>query len=111
MPQRVYSPKCSNCRQRMMALTSMPYSVKVNHDGREYAVDIPSLTVPKCSNCGNVVFDEEANRQIDLAFRRKAKLFTPDEIREKREALGLTQQRFADWFGVAVSTLCRWETG
>jgi putative zinc finger/helix-turn-helix YgiT family protein len=94
-----------------MVLTPVPYHTKICHDGREYEVFIPNLVVPKCKECGTISLDEEANRQIDLAFRRKAKLLTPAEIRAKREELGLNQQQFADWFGVAVSTLSRWESG
>ncbi len=111
MSQRAYSPKCSDCRQRTMVLSPIPYSVTINHDGREYAVEIPSLTVPKCSNCGNFVLDDEALAEIDRAFRRKAHLLTPEAIREGRKRLGLDQQAFADRLGIAVSTLSRWENG
>lgn len=110
-PQRTFSAKCIKCRQRTKVLTPVHYTTKFCHDGREYVVEIPSLVVPKCSNCQAISLDDEANRQIDLAFRRKAGLFTPEEIRARREALGLTQQQLADEFGVAVSTLNRWENG
>lgn len=111
MPKRAFSPKCSKCRKRTMALSAIPYSITINHDGREYAVEIPSLVVPKCTACGNFVLDDEANEQIDRAFRHKARLLTPEQIREGRERLGLTQQALADRLGIAVSTLSRWETG
>ena len=111
MTKRSYSPKCSTCRLRTMALSTMPYSVKINHDGREYAVEIPSLIVPTCSNCKAFVLDDEANGYIDLAFRHQAGLLTPSRIRTGREELGLNQQKFAQCFGIAVSTLSRWETG
>jgi putative zinc finger/helix-turn-helix YgiT family protein len=94
-----------------MALAPVPFSTKVSHDGRQYDVEIPSLVVPKCSNCGNISLDEEANRAIDAAFRRQAKLLTPEEIRSGRERFNLSQQEFADLLGVSVSTLSRWETG
>src|SRR5690348_5438326 len=103
MTKRAYSPKCSECRQRTMSLSAIPYSVKVNHDGREYAVNIASLTVPKCTKCGHFVLDRDATKQIDTAFRREAQLLTPEEIRTGREGLGLSQQAFADELGIAVS--------
>lgn len=81
MNERAFSPKCFHCRQRAVALTPVPYRTTISHDGREYSVYIPDLVVPKCGHCQEIAFDDEANRQIDLAFRREANLFTPEEIR------------------------------
>jgi putative zinc finger/helix-turn-helix YgiT family protein len=89
----------------------VPYSVQIDHDGRKYQVSIPNLVVPRCGQCGTIALDEEANRAISAAFRKEANLLTPEQIREHRLALGLTQQALADALGVAVSTLSRWETG
>jgi putative zinc finger/helix-turn-helix YgiT family protein len=89
----------------------VPYTTQIDHDCRKYTVTIPDLVVPKCGNCGTIVLDEEANRRISAAFREMAGLLSPDEIRNQRLALGLTQQDLADLLGVAVSTLSRWETG
>jgi putative zinc finger/helix-turn-helix YgiT family protein len=109
--ERLFSRKCSKCRERAVALTDVPYSIQIDHDGRKYLVEIPALSVPKCGNCGTIVLDEAANRAIDGAFRKQAGLLSPDEIRLKRQALGLKQQELADALGIAVSTLSRWETG
>src|SRR5262249_51252387 len=65
----------------------------------------------RCRNCGAMILDTEANRQISLAFRRQVGLLTPDEIREKREALGLKQGELAAYLSVAPATLSRWENG
>jgi putative zinc finger/helix-turn-helix YgiT family protein len=111
MPAREFSSKCSQCRQRAVVLATVPYTVQVDHDGRKYTVTIPEFVVPRCANCGNVVLDEEANRAISAAFRKQAGLLAPEEIRQQRLALGLTQQELADRLGVAESTLSRWETG
>ena len=111
MPEREFSKKCSTCRQRAVVLSAVDYSTPVEHDGRLYTVALPNLLVPRCGNCGTMVLDEEANRQISAAFRKAAGLLTPEEIRQHRTTLGLTQQALADLLGVAVSTLSRWETG
>jgi len=94
-----------------MALAKIPYTAEVSHDGRKYTVNIQELEVPKCSNCGAISFDEEANRQISDAFHHEARLLTGERIREGRERLGLNQQVFAELLGISVSTLSRWETG
>lgn len=62
-----------------------------------------------CTNCGNFSLDDEANRNIDLAFRKEANLLTPEEIRDHRTRLKMSQQELADHIGIAVSTLSRWE--
>src|SRR6266545_1183860 len=111
MTERAFSRKCGKCRERAVALANVPYTTQVDHDGRKYVVSLPALTVPRCNNCGTIVLDEEANRQISEAFRQQAGLLTPEQIRQKRVVLGLTQQELADQLGVAVSTLSRWETG
>jgi hypothetical protein len=90
MSERIFSPKCIHCRQRTMILTPVPYHTKITYDGGEYDVSIPTLVVPKCSRCSEFVLDDEANRQIDLAFRRVAKLLSPTEIVQEREGIDLT---------------------
>jgi putative zinc finger/helix-turn-helix YgiT family protein len=111
MSDRAFSPKCGKCRQRAVVLATVPYTTTFDHDGRKYTVTVPDLVVPRCSNCGTIALDEEANRRLSAAFREQAGLLAPEQIRDNRLALGLTQQALADLLGVGVSTLSRWETG
>lgn len=111
MHERTFSRKCGKCRQRMVQIAVVPYEVQVDHDGRKYRVEIAALSVPKCSNCGTISIDVEADKQIDAAFREVAGLLKPEQIRAGREELGLNQQEFADVLGIAASTLSRWENG
>jgi putative zinc finger/helix-turn-helix YgiT family protein len=83
----------------------------VEHDGRSYHIAIPKLKVLKCASCGALVLDDEANAQVSDALRREAGLLMPGEIRQQREALGLTQKQLANYLQVGESTLSRWETG
>jgi putative zinc finger/helix-turn-helix YgiT family protein len=111
MTDRTFSKKCSNCQTRAVALSTVSYTVQVDHDGQKYTITIPDLVVPRCGHCGTIVLDEEANLRISAAFRKEAGLLSPDQIREQRAALGLTPERLADLLGVAVAALCRWESG
>src|SRR5271165_6246773 len=88
---RRFAPRCSECRQKTMVIATVPYRVQVDHDGKKYDVQIPALSVPKCSNCGALSIDEVASEQIDEAFRREAKLLTPKEIREGRIGAGFSR--------------------
>jgi putative zinc finger/helix-turn-helix YgiT family protein len=111
MTNRTHPKRCGKCGQKAMRLAIVPYAATIEHDGRAYHVKIPDLRVPQCSNCQAISIDDEADQQISSAFRREAGLLTPNEIREGREKLGLTQKEFAKLLGVGESTLSRWETG
>jgi putative zinc finger/helix-turn-helix YgiT family protein len=87
------------------------YSTRIKHDGRLYEVDVPKLRVPRCADCGELVFDNDADEQIAQALREQLGLLAADQIRNNREALRLTQRELADQLAVAVETISRWETG
>ncbi len=103
--------KCGECGERQVYLDRFPYSWEVAHDGQTYQVELPDLETLRCRNCGAVVITEEADREVDTAFRRQAGLLAPDQIREKREGLGLSLEELAKHLGVAETMLSRWETG
>lgn len=108
---RPFPWKCGQCRQREVYPIEGAYSTEIVHDGRSYTVTLPSLRRFGCRNCGEVDLDEEASKQISQAFRRQAGLLTPEEIRQNRKMLGLTQEELAERLGVAEATLSRWENG
>jgi DNA-binding transcriptional regulator YiaG len=110
-PKR-FAPRCGNCKQKTMQLATVVYDAQIGHDGQKYDIHLDQFEVPKCVNCGTLSFDDEANRQIDEAFRRVAGLLTADEIYQGRIAVGYSsQQEFADCLGLSVSTVSRWENG
>lgn len=111
MTPRAYPKRCGKCGQKAMRLATVPYATTVEHDGRAYRIEIPALTVPQCGHCQAISIDDEADQQISAAFRREARLLTPEEIRHGREQLGLTQKQFANLLGVGEATVSRWETG
>src|SRR5437870_4262743 len=103
--------KCGTCRAKALAPAVIDYQAEIEHDGRAYAIAIPALQVLKCGHCGALVLDDDANKQVSGALRRAAGLLAPGEIRQNREALGLTQKQLANSLQVGESTLSRWETG
>jgi putative zinc finger/helix-turn-helix YgiT family protein len=108
---RPFPWKCGKCRQREVYPTEGEYTTDMVHDGRTYTVTLPSLRTFRCRNCGEVVLDTEANKQISQAFRRQAALLTPEAIRQNRKKLGLTQGELAERLSIAEATLSRWENG
>jgi putative zinc finger/helix-turn-helix YgiT family protein len=90
---------------------ALDYRTQIEHDGRSYTVDIPNLAVVKCEKCGAVVLDDAANQRITDALRTAAGLLRPEQIREARKRLGLTQKELAASLDISEFTVSRWETG
>jgi putative zinc finger/helix-turn-helix YgiT family protein len=87
------------------------HTSQIKHDGRLYSVEIPGLRVPRCSACGELVFDNDADEQIARALRDQLGLLSGEQIRKNRDELGLSQRVLAEHLGVAVETISRWENG
>jgi putative zinc finger/helix-turn-helix YgiT family protein len=68
-----------------------------------------------CPSCGYATISgrqsEEFSRRVRDEFRKASGQLEPEELREKRTKLGLTQERFAEVFDVAIASLKRWESG
>jgi len=94
-----------------VSTVAIAYRAKASHDGRFYELDIPDLRVPKCSVCGELVFNNHADEQISRALRSHLRLLAPGEIQEARHKLGLVPRDLAERLGVAEEDVCSWETG
>ena len=104
--------KCATCRERAVHRILLPsYSAELEHDGRKYKVTLSELQVFQCEKCGEIVLDEDAEDRLTDGLRSAAGLLSPGEIRQHREAFGLTQKALANLLSISESTLSRWETG
>jgi hypothetical protein len=61
---------CPKCRKQEVRLATIAYRAERLQDGQVIAVDIPELEVPKCANCGELVFNYTAEEQILGAVQR-----------------------------------------
>ena len=89
-------------------MTTISYDAEIRHDGRLYTFTVPDLVLPVCEACGEKVFTEQVDDQINAALRRNLHLLTPDELREALDRVKMTQKEAADRLGVAEATLSRW---
>lgn len=103
--------KCGTCRERALVPAVIDYQTEVGHDGRAYTIIVPALNVLRCSRCGAIVLDDEADQKVTDALRRAAGLLSPEEIRRGRESLRITQKQLAQKLQIGEATLSRWETG
>ncbi len=108
---RPFPWRCPHCLAKEVRPAVMPYAAKVKHDGIEYTIDIPALEIPKCQNCGELLFSNHVDEQIRDALLDRLRLLTPDQIRAGRKVLSLHQSQLAERLGVAAETISRWETG
>jgi len=103
--------RCSHCRAKEVYAAVVPYTARVNHDGRIYELEIPALDVAQCRACGEFVLDDVADEQISKALRSHLGLLTPTEIRRALRTLGMEQKTLAACLGIAEATLSRWVSG
>jgi putative zinc finger/helix-turn-helix YgiT family protein len=108
---RPFPWKCRKCGKDEVRPAIVDYPVEIEHDGRLYTFTVNGLKSPQCQSCQEIYPDSEANEQISSAFRLKAKLLTPRQIRANRETLGLTQKQLSAYLNIAEATLSRWENG
>jgi len=103
--------RCPECGKKEVRPATVRHTSQIKHDGRLYTVEVPSLLVPRCNGCGELVFDNVADEQIARALREQLGLLPGNQIRRNREQLGLSQRVLADHLGVATEPISRWETG
>jgi hypothetical protein len=63
---------CPKCRKKEVRPATIPYHAERLCEGHIIAVDIPQLEVPKCGNCGELVFNYTAEDQILRAVQAQA---------------------------------------
>jgi limonene-1,2-epoxide hydrolase len=73
-------------------LATIAYDAEVRHDGRMYKFTIPDLRIPVCAACGERVFTERVDDQINDALRVHLELLAPRQIDEAIACLGMSQK-------------------
>ena len=87
---RPFPWRCPECGKKGVRLAVVAHTSQIKHDGRLYVVEVPKLRVPRCGECGELVFDNVADDQIANALREQLRLLSCSEIRRNREQLGLS---------------------
>ena len=59
---------CPHCRKKEVRRTSISYQCQRLHNGQTKTLNIPEIAVPRCTNCGQIVFDYVAEEQIKKAM-------------------------------------------
>ena len=75
--ERPFPWRCRHCGKDQVFMTTLCYDAEVRHKGRLYSFTLPSLAIPVCRNCGEKVFTESVDSQIDAALRVHVDLLPP----------------------------------
>ena len=110
-PPRPFPWPCSNCMTATVVPAVGPYSIAAKHDGTLYDLSMPEFKAPRCSTCGQMIIDHDADEQINDELRSRLGLLSPTEISARIGQLGLKQKEFAERLGVAPETVSRWVNG
>ncbi|MDI6843859.1 MAG: type II toxin-antitoxin system MqsA family antitoxin [Anaerosomatales bacterium] len=106
----MYPKKCAECGGEVR-LSTDPISVDV----RGQSISVAGIEHGRCTVCGEEYLTLEASEELQKEAVRRSKaargLLSPEEIRELRRSLGLSQAAFEKILGVGPKTVVRWEKG
>ncbi len=102
--------KCFQCDDG--TLNPAEIEITGTRNGEDYAVRLEGL---KCGSCGLGTLTNkqsaELTRLVSDEYRKAHGLLTGAEIRTRRTRFTMTQQEFAEYLGVGVASVKRWELG
>lgn len=111
MASTTVGPTCPICGSRSIASTGEPVTVEL----RTGSYTVSGFEYERCTACGEEFHPAGQTDAIRSAAskvaREEACLLLPDEIRELRMSLGLTQGDLERLLGVGEKTVGRWERG
>ncbi len=106
----MYPKKCAECGGSVeVSSESIPFEM------RGEAVLVDGIEHGRCTVCGESYLSLDATERLQkeaVRLLREAKgLLPPQEIRDLRHSLGLSQAAFESLLGVGAKTVVRWEKG
>lgn len=106
-----YPRQCPKCRQMTVMLQRIDYKDEVRYDDHLVSFLAHDIEIPICQNCGEKVFTEIVDDQLNVALRLHLHLLAPAEIKEGINRLGLSRQDIAVRLGISNDQLWRWING
>ena len=106
----MYPKKCAECGGTVEVSSDLiPFEL------RGECVLVGGIEHGQCADCGESYLSLDATERLQkgaVRLLREAKgLLTPQEIRDLRHSLGLSQAAFEALLGVGAKTVVRWEKG
>jgi DNA-binding transcriptional regulator YiaG len=108
---RPFPRYCDRDRKKTVLPATITYRTSLRHDDVLHTLEVPDLVVPRCTECGELYFDNDTEEQISRAFRSLLRLLHPEQIRNSRETLQLSTLELASRLGIEEQLLRSWEEG
>ena len=100
---------CPKCNGRV-ALTQTDKTVQLR--GEDLDLQFEEYACEDCqTRVGTIGQASIIQNLIADAYREKVGLLTGEEIRKKREELGISQKKLAEMAGIGIASIKRWENG
>jgi hypothetical protein len=94
-PARPFPWYCPRCREKEVRRETIPYQCERVVNGQPITVKVAQLAVPRCGNCGELVFDYAAEGQINQACLAATGGSEADRIKVNGVADGEPEKRTA----------------
>lgn len=93
MPERRFPWNCPRCRRREVRRTTILYQCERFYKGKSISLEIPDFAVPKCENCGELVFDYVAEEQINKSLQMEISALVNGTNKQARRSKKARQER------------------
>ena len=101
---------CLKCEKSELVKKKETFEGEVR--GESFKIKSEGMVCPQCGfKTLNSSQMDDFRLQLSETYRKKHDLLTSEEIIEYRGRLNKTQEEFADYLGVGVASLKRWELG
>src|SRR5262245_55962270 len=72
-PARPFPWFCPKCRRKEVRRATIPYQCQRLHNDQPITISLKNFSVPRCGYCGELVFDYEAEQQINRAYEAQTR--------------------------------------
>ena len=100
---------CEMCEQGTVELQTVESSIDYGADDSQTQLSV-MLPIWRCEDCGCAYEDEQAAQIKHAAVCQHLGVLEPNEIRDIRNRLGLSQEALANVTSIGVASIKRWES-
>ncbi len=78
--ERPFPWRCRHCGKHEVFPACVSYDAEVGHNGTIHTITIASIEIPICRSCGQKVFTEKVDAQINAALEAQLRTLPPQGL-------------------------------